>query len=91
MEDKSNKKLVMNFQLMSKKKISAILEGESFFCPGPVGHCQSTPDCMHQERFNHVMMINTYKERVVCVDTDKLLNIFVNCNDMRRRTFAVHK
>ena len=42
-----------------------------------------------QERLNHLMVLNTYKERIDMLDEAALLKSFVLHNDMRRRTFAL--
>jgi len=44
---------------------------------------------MNQERLNHVMILNTYKERVDDLDVNRLLRTFIASNDIRRRTFAM--
>jgi hypothetical protein len=43
---------------------------------------------MSQERLNHLMILNTYKELIDKLDFDVLVEHFVSRNDMRRRTFA---
>lgn len=43
---------------------------------------------MTQERLNHLMILSTYKDRIDKVDMTKLLNDFIQRNDMRQRTFS---
>jgi histone deacetylase complex regulatory component SIN3 len=44
---------------------------------------------MLQERLNHLLILNTYKERIDDIDAMKLLRCFVQRNEMRQRVFAV--
>ena len=44
---------------------------------------------MGQERLNHLLILNSYRELIDEMDVTKLLKCFVERNDFRRRIFAL--
>lgn len=44
---------------------------------------------MSQERLNHLMMTNCYKEQLDTIDMKVILKDFITRNDLRQKTFAI--